>query len=143
MKYELILFSKDEDFLSKIVKEEKPIKVTKKEKDAVFSEYLQKAVPKHLHKYVTFSETRPYCSNILSDEKGRIYVERFKPVPEKGRPYTYEIFNKNGEFLYTLTLNYKIDLIKNECIYTISTHEETGQIKIARYKVENWDKIKF
>ncbi len=143
MRYELILFSKDGDILSKVVKEEKPQKVTKEEKDVVFSEYLKEAVPKHLQKYVTFSETRPYCSNLLSDEKGRIYVERFKPVTEKGGPYTYEIFNKKGEFLYRLTLDFKIDLIKNGYIYTVSTNEETGQIKIVRYKIENWNEIKF
>ncbi len=131
-----------EIILSKIVEDEKPAKVTKEEKDAVFSEYLKEAVPKHLHKYVTFSEIRPYCSNLLSDEK-RIYVERFKPVTEKGGPYTYEIFNKKGEYLYHLTLDFKIELIKNGFVYTMLTNKETGQIKIVRYKIENWNEIKF
>ncbi len=140
LKYELMNLSRNGEILVRIVKDEKSTKVTLKEKEAVFSKELS-GIPKHLQKYATFSETRPYCSNLLSDEKGRIYVERFKPVTDKSSSYTYDIFNSKGEFLYKLTLNFKIELIRNGYIYTVSTDEEKGQIKIIRFRVENWNEI--
>lgn len=142
MRYEIILFSKKGDILLRILKKEESSKVTQKEKEIALSKE-RTGIPKESQKYATFSETRPFCSNLLSDEKGRIYVERFKPVTEKGTSFTYEIFNRKGEYLYRLSLDFKIDLIKNGYIYTVSTNEETGEIKIIRYKIENWNEIKF
>lgn len=142
MKYEIILFLKKGDVLLKILKEEKGSKVTRKEKEIALSKE-RTGIPKELQKYATFSETRPFCSNLLSDEKGRIYVERFKPVTEKGGGFNYDIFNTRGEYLYKLSLPFKINLLKNGYIYTVSINEETGEIKIIRYQIENWNKIKF
>lgn len=126
----------------KILKEERNSKATRKEREIALSEK-RTGIPKRLQKYATFAETRPFCSNLLSDEKGRIYVERFKPVTEKSVDFTYDIFNARGKYLYRLSLPFKIHLIKNGYIYTISTNEETGEIKIIRYRIENWNKIDF
>jgi len=142
MRYEILLFSKKGDILSRILKKEESSRVTQKEKEIALSKE-RTGIPKELQKYATFSETRPFCTNLLSDEKGRIYVERFKPVTEKGTSFTYEIFNRKGEYLYRLSLDFKIDLIKNGYICTVSIKEETGEIKIIRYKIENWNEIKF
>jgi len=141
MKYEIIIFSNEGEVLLRILKDEKGSKVTGKEREIALSEE-RTGIPKELQKYATFSETRPFSSNLLSDEKGRIYVERFKPVTEKGGPFIYDIFNSKGEYLYRLSLDFKIELIKNGYIYTISINEETGEIKIIRYKIENWNEIK-
>jgi len=142
MKYKIIIFSKEGEVLLRILKDEKGSKVTGKEREIALSEE-RTGIPKELQKYATFSETRPFSSNLLSDEKGRIYVERFKLVTEKGGPFIYDIFNSKGEYLYRLSLDFKIELIKNGYIYTISTNEETGEIKIIRYRIENWNEIKF
>ena len=140
MKYEILLFSKKGDILSRILKEEKSIKATKKEKEIALSEE-RTGIPKELQKFATFSKTRPFCSNLLSDEKGRIYVERFKPVTEKGTSFIYEIFNREGKYLYRLSLDFKMDFIRNGDIYSVLTSEETGEVKIIRYKIKNWDEI--
>lgn len=140
MRYEIILFSKKGDVLLKILKEEKSSKVTKKEKEITLSKE-RTGIPKELQKYATFPETRPFCSNLLSDEKGRIYVERFKPVTEKGASFTYDVFNTKGEYLYRFSLDFKINVINNGYIYTVSINEETGNIKIIRYKIEKWNEI--
>ncbi|MCP2519589.1 6-bladed beta-propeller [Candidatus Aminicenantes bacterium AC-335-B20] len=141
LNYELTLLSPKGKILLRIRKKEKSEKVTQKEKEIIFSTKF-KNFPKHLRKYVIFSKLRPYCSNLLTDEKGRIYVERFKPITEKSKVYTYDIFNKKGEYLYKLKLDFRINLIKNGFIYTAFINEETGEIKVFRYKIENWEKIK-
>ncbi len=142
MRYEIILLSKEGDILMRILKEERSPKVSQREKEIALSMEKDDNIRKLLLKYATFSETRPFCSNLLSDEKGRIYVERFKPLTEEERPFIYDIFNSKGEYLYKLSLGFKVDLIKNGYIYTVSTNEETGEIKIIRYKIENWKEIK-
>ncbi|MCP2604701.1 6-bladed beta-propeller [Candidatus Aminicenantes bacterium AH-873-B07] len=142
LNYELTLLSPEGKILLRIRKKEKSKKVTQKEKEIIFSTKF-KNFPKHLRKYVIFSKLRPYCSNLLIDDKGRIYVERFKPVTEKNEVYIYDIFNKKGEYLYKLELDFRINLIKNGFIYTAFTNEETGEVKVFRYKIENWEKIKF
>ncbi|RLE01671.1 MAG: hypothetical protein DRJ11_09130 [Candidatus Aminicenantes bacterium] len=142
MKYEIILFSKQGDILLRILKKEKSSKVTQKKKEIALSKE-RTGIPKELQKYATFSKTRPFSSNLLSDEKGRIYVERFKPVTEKGTSFIYDIFNREVKYLYRLSLAFKIDLVKKGYIYTVFKNEETGEIKIIRYRVENWPEIKF
>jgi hypothetical protein len=141
MRYEIILFSKEGDILARILKDERDSKVTGKEREIALSKE-KSGIPKELQKYATFSDTRPFCSNLSSDENGRIYVERFRPVTEKGKTFNYDIFNSKGEYLYKLSLDFKIDLIKDGYIYSVSINGDTGVCKIIRYKIENWNEIK-
>lgn len=139
--YELVFLSQDGKILIKIAKDEKSEKVSEEEKEKVFSERF-KDTPKSMLKNVTFPKQRPYLSNLLADERGRIYVERFKPVTEDNA-YSYDIFNKKGEYLYRLKLGFRPNLIKNGYLYNISVKEEAGEIRIIRYKIENWGEMKF
>ncbi|MEW6457197.1 MAG: 6-bladed beta-propeller [Acidobacteriota bacterium] len=140
--YELDFLSQDGKVLMKIAKDEKSEKVSEEEKEGVFSDRF-KDTPKSVLKNVTFSKQRPYSSNILTDETGRIYVERFKPVTEEDKGYSYDIFNKKGEYLYRSKIGFIANLIKNGYLYNISVKEEAGEIRIIRYKIENWGEMRF
>jgi hypothetical protein len=52
------------------------------------------------------------------------------------------IFSKDGYYLYKTFLPFSPDIVKNGVLYDRFTSEETGEVKIKRYKVKNWDQIK-
>jgi len=134
-------FSGEGEILSKVLKEEKSERITKKEKEIVFTDFF-KQMRKGLHDKVFFPESRPIYSNLLIDDENRIYLERFKPINEKSSDYFYYVFNEKGKYLYNLVLNFRIECIKSGYVYTIKINEESGEIKLLRYKIKNWELIK-
>lgn len=134
-------FSREGELLNKVLKEEKSERITKKEKEIVFSESF-KRVRAELHEKVYFPEYRPIYTNILIDDENRIYLEKFKPINEKSSNYYYFVFNETGKYLYNLILSFRIEVVNNGYIYTKKINEESGKIKIIRYKIKNWNQIK-
>jgi len=134
-------FSNEGEELYKVLKEEKSERITKKEKEIVFSESFE-WLEEGRHEEVFFPEFRPVYSNLLVDDENRIYLERFKPMNEKSTRYSYYVFNEKGRYLYNLVLNFRMEFIKNGYVYTIKTDEESGETSLLRYKIENWNKIK-
>ena len=134
-------FSNEGEVLYKVLKEEKTEKITKKEKEMVFSESFE-WLEKGRHDEVFFSEFRPVYSGLLVDDENRIYLEIFKPIHDKSTRYSYYVFNEKGRYLYNLVLNFRIEFIKMGYVYTIKTDEESGETSLLRYKIENWNKIK-
>jgi hypothetical protein len=79
---------------------------------------------------------------ILTDDKRRIYVRRVKSVLDKSGEIEFDIFSKEGIYLYRTKLPFVPRIIKNGFFYKVETHEETGEIKIKRFRVCNWKQIK-
>jgi len=135
------IFSSEGYLLTKVVLKEKLEKITKEEKELILKDFFQK-IDKALHDKVYFPEYRPLYSNLLADDKNRIYLERLNPVGEKSPNYFYSIFNKAGEYLYDLVLDFRISYIGRGYLYSIKINEESGKTAIIRYKMKNWDQIK-
>lgn len=125
----------------KVLKKEKTERMTKKEKEIVFSESFE-WLEKGRHDEVFFPEFRPVYSNLLVDDENRIYLERFKPVYDKSTGYSYYVFNEKGRYLYNLFLNFRMEFMKDGYVYTIKINAELAETSLLRYKIENWNKIK-
>lgn len=135
----LLIINKDEPFQS----------VSDKEKDKIINEAMEDTArqgrkwPRDVvEEAANFPKYRPFFNRILSDDKGRIYVRKIKSVLEKSEPVEFDIFSADGYYLYKSNLAFTPELIRNGCLYDISTSEESGEVKIKRYRVKNWDKIK-
>ena len=89
-----------------------------------------------------FPSYRPFFNHIIADDKKRLYVKRLKSVLDKRDEIEFDIFNNEGIFLYKTKLHFMPQVIKNGFIYNVDTNEESGEIKIKRFKIKNWDQIK-
>jgi hypothetical protein len=82
---------------------------------------------------------RPFYSNFISDELGRLYVVRFRPITEKSETSSdIDVFSKDGYYLYRMTWPFVPQIIKGGFLYEVRQDEEAGLTKIIRYRIKNW-----
>ena len=136
-----------------IIEKDEPLRpITRKEKNKSIDGYIeiQKRIKRlsilsrgEVKKGLIFPKNRPFYTRVLKDDKDRIYVRRFKSPFDKENGNKYDMFSKEGYFLYRVTMPpIPIKIIKNGCIYRVKYEEETGYLRIKRYKIKNWDQIK-
>ena len=115
--------------------------ISQKEKDEISkknSDY-EKKWPKDVVKdAIQFPPHRPFFNKILADNRGRIYVGRVKSVLEKSDTFEFDIFSRDGYYLYSADAPVSPELIKNGFFYRIHSEENTGGIVIERYKINSW-----
>ncbi|MBL7084321.1 MAG: 6-bladed beta-propeller [Candidatus Aminicenantes bacterium] len=144
-KYELVAVDKSGNTLFIIRKDESRKELTKNEKDRIKNR-IKGNIMKQGHFVpeisIKFPDYMPYFFSIIPDNKGRIYVRKNPVSRESNINHEYDVFNKEGLYLYKTNLNYYPEVIKNGYIYTRIVSEETGAEQIKRYKIKNWDKIK-
>ena len=128
------------------VKKEEPFhSISQKEKDKIldgFSELIKQWPEGVVEEAVQFPAHRPFFDRILIDDKGRIYIKKVRPVLDETENVEFDIFNREGYCLYRTILPFSPEIIKNGCFYDLFTSDETGEVKIIRYKILNWDQIK-
>ncbi len=133
-----------------IIKKDEPAHpITRKEKDKIIDDTLESTArrgarwPKDVvEEGADFQDHRPFFDGIASDDKGRIFVRKIKSVLDESTEVEFDIFSKEGYFLYTSKLPFNPILIKDSYLYKSTYLEETGEYKVIRYKIRNWDKIK-
>jgi len=143
---EYSLFQVDlEGNLELIIKKEEPQHaISQEEKNKIYSRFseIEEKWPKGVVKEaVQFPSHRPYFSRIATDERGRIYVRRVKPAIDESEEVEFDIFSKEGYYLYKTRLPFTPEVIKNGYFYDHYSSEETGEVRIKRYKVKNWGQI--
>lgn len=134
-----------------IKKDEPPQPVTKAEKDKVIDRFMggqkeNERMPKiSRSKYASalkFPKHKPFYERIIKDDKDRIYVEKFKFLFNRSEIADFDMFNKDGYFLYKVKIPILYPVIKSGYIYTREYDQESGYSKIKRYKIKNWEQIK-
>lgn len=129
-----------------IVQKEEPFhSISQKEKDKIyegFSELIKQWPAGVVEDAVQFPVHRPFFDRILIDDKGKIYIKKVKPVLDETENVEFDIFNSEGYYLYSTILPFSPEVIKNGYFYDLFTSDETGEIKIIRYTILNWDKVK-
>jgi hypothetical protein len=119
--------------------------ISQQEKDEVYKKNsdFEKKWPKDVVKdAIQFPPHRPFFNKILADNRGRIYVERVKSVLDKSDTLEFDIFSRDGYYLYRAGLPVSPELIKNGFLYNIHSEEITGGIVIQRFKINNWSTMK-
>ncbi len=86
---------------------------------------------------------RPYFSRFSSDDLGRLYVVRFKPITEKAVTSSdVDVFSKDGFYLYRMTWPFIPQVIKGGFLYEVRQDEEAGLTRIIRHRIRNWSEFK-
>ena len=144
-KYELVVIDRSGKTLFMMRKDESPIKITKNERVRIKNQIIWD-IRKQGHYVPEISiklpDYKPYFYSIITDDISRIYVRK-NPVSRKsGINHEYDVFNKEGLYLYKIHLNYYPNVIKNGYLYTLITNEDTGEELVKRFRIKNWGKIK-
>jgi len=124
-RYLLHVIDKDGKLLQKTQKEVSPQKFTKK-------------IRKRFREWA-WGEYKPYFYLILSDSKGRIYVQTNKTWNEEAEEKEIDIFSKDGIYMYKTTLPKNTYLIRDGFLYALEVKKDE---LIKRYKIKNWSEIK-
>jgi hypothetical protein len=131
-----------------IEKAEKPTPISGKEKESMLKQGsgimggVGRSRPARMQDTVVFPPHRPYFGRLFADDTGRIYVSRVPSILDKARTKVFDVFASDGIYLYRTKLPFWPEAIKAGSIYEIRRNEETGDIKIIRHRVKNWDKMK-
>ena len=131
--YELNVIDKDGNVFNRIRKDEPRPVYTPKEKEEL------KGSPS--------LEYKPYFFLVLTDSKGRIYVQRNftktgRSTVQDHTDKEVDIFSRDGYFLYKAKLPANTCVIKDGLLYAYKVDEEAGLESVKRYRIKNWDQIK-
>jgi hypothetical protein len=133
----------------RIIKEEFPQSINQKEKRYIIERICEslesRNIPiprKKVEDTLYFSSDRAYFNKILTDDKQRIYVQKMTSVLDESGRMEFDIFNREGYYIYETSLSFSPEIIKNGRIYDIQTSEETGEAKVRRYRIKNWDQLR-
>jgi hypothetical protein len=137
--YELNIIDSTGKLLFKIQKESPPLSISKKEKDAVREKYRDSPI-KNVNN-IPFPKHKPHYGYILSDGDW-IFVMQYKSPQDQREEWPMDIFDAQGHYLYKSTLPVRPKLIKNGFVYLIDSSDESGNVRIKRYKIKNWEQIK-
>lgn len=146
--YRIFILDKNGNILLIFHKEESPQNVSGKEKNFILDQMKKRLqergrnLPKGVWEEVQFPSYRPFFDHIIADDKQRLYVRKLRSVLDKSEGLEFDIFSREGYYLYKTKLPFTPLVIKNGFVYKVEYNEETGEIKIKRYKIKNWDQIK-
>jgi hypothetical protein len=87
-------------------------------------------------------EHKPFFYDVFSDSEGRIYVQRNMVRKAEAVEKIFDIFSKDGYYLYKAVCQDTPWVIKDGYYYTRIANDETGEVFVKRYKIKNWDEIK-
>ncbi len=106
-KYELITVDKAGNVLFMIRKDEPPVKITKSEKDRIINR-IKESIMMQGHYVpeisIKFPDYKAHFYSIITDDKNRIYVRKNPVSRESGTNHEFDVFNREGLYLYKINL---------------------------------------
>jgi len=148
LEYELQVIGESGEVIKRIMKAERPKKISAKEKEIIYNFYAPKYEKKWtkavLKEAVQFPDHRPFYNKILGDDQGRLFVFKVGSVldGEKNGNVHADLFNCEGCFVHEVVMPFVPDFIKNGILYWISEDDESGEVAIKLYQVQNWQQLK-
>ena len=100
------------------------------------------AEEKEEYKDAPLPDFKPFFHNIVTDDEGRIYVQRSIRKISRNYPREFDVYSKEGYFIYSTILPYSPHVIRGGFLYTLIAREETSEEFVKRFRIENWDQIK-
>ena len=148
LEYKLFKYDHSGNLLSTFIVDEKPQGISSKEKNEIENIYKRtKVTGGNVDRNINFPPHRPFFKEILSDEKGRIYVVRMKSVLDKDKDEIVDIFSKDGRYLYQAEFPCFPKVIRNGCIYYLEEDNRDKYkdpiYKIKKLTIKNYNSIKY
>lgn len=135
----VLVFSKDEPRQT----------VSRREKNKILDEFtanLSRAGEswprEELERAANMPSHRPFFKGLQVDDAGRVYVQRLPSVLEKPQGVEFDMFSSQGRLLYSLTLPFAPVSIRSGNLYLSESSDETGAVRVIRYRIKNWETIK-
>lgn len=129
-RYELKVINSKGQTIRKIIKDRKPVKFTKKDKNRyrdIYEAMIKRGA------ILKFPSHFPAFGDISVDENSRIFVMTHEKNKE-GKNY-YDVFDQEGKYFTRVALGFSPIIWKNNKVYTIIRDEEENSI-VKRYTVE-------
>jgi len=126
--YELSIFDLEGNLQVMFSKEAEAIQITAEEK-------------KSLGPSAVFPAHRPYFSDILSDEEGRIYIVKAKSLLDKTPKTEIDIFSSNGHYLYGTVVPFRPRIFFKGSFYSIEQDENQLRM-IKKWTILNFRELK-
>jgi hypothetical protein len=125
-------------------KEEEPISISGEEKELTRKDGFYAAIETNQpEKAIVFPNHRPFFARLISDDTGRLYIIRSKSILEREEKTSWvDVFSKDGIYLYRMNWPFIPSIINRGFLYEVRENEETGDIKVLRHKINNWDEFK-
>jgi hypothetical protein len=147
--YKLFVIDKDGKLLLKIQKEGAPHSISQREKERII-EILEESISRSgakwpkgiLEEACAFPPTRPFFWWAIADDMQRLFIWRVKSVLDESEGREFDVFNKEGYFIYRAKIPVRPEIINKGLLYDIKEDEETGEVFIRRFRIKNWNQIK-
>lgn len=141
--YKLFIINPSGEVVYAFEKDYPPETFSKKEKERIIEDYKEsmERFGRERKFIAEFPKYKPIFFNILDDDKGRIYVNNFELFPEGEAIVNFDLFNREGYYLYKVKMSKFPMIIKNGSLYTVERDKETELLTIKRYKIKNWEQI--
>ncbi|MCJ7579872.1 MAG: 6-bladed beta-propeller [Candidatus Aminicenantes bacterium] len=125
-------------------KEENPQPISVEEKKLTMKDGIMLVSgTKDVERATVFPEHRPFFRSFFSDDTGHLYVILFKSIFEREEQnLAVDVFSKEGIYLYRMNWSFIPALIKESFLYEVREDEDTGDVKVIRHKITNWNKFK-
>jgi len=142
--YKIYAADSDGSILFVFEKDVKPQSISGEEKEQTIKDGIYAMIGSYdREKLAVFPDHRPYFSRILIDDTGRLYVIQFKSILMREETTSLvDVFSKEGIYLYRMNWAFIPALIKNGYLYEVRVNEDSGDVKVIRHKINNWNKFK-
>jgi WD40 repeat protein len=111
-------------------------------RDAPLKLVSEKTLRKARRMGVKYPDHEPLFYSLFTDSEGRIYVLRKLSSRNQSEQEEFDIFSKDGFYLYKTTLPDKTYIIKDGYLYAKNAKENSAREVVKRFKIINWEKIK-
>ena len=146
--YQLLVSDNEGKLLLKVQKEETTSPIPQVEKKFII-ESIEKNLSRGGKKWPEgvveeachFPPTKPFFWSILVDDFQRLYVWKVKSTTDPSKDYEFDVFDKEGYFLYRLKFPNRPEIIGKGFLFDIKEDEETGEVLVRRFRIKNWDKM--
>jgi hypothetical protein len=147
--YQVFVIDKDGKLLLKIQKNEVPHSISQSEKKYII-EQLEESISRSgakwpegvLEEACNFPQTRPFFWWAVADDMQRLFIWRVKSVLDESEEREFDVFNKEGYFIYRAKIPVRPEIINKGFLYDKKEDDETGEVFIRRFRIKNWDQIK-
>ncbi len=132
-----------------IKKDEAPILISRQEKDVTIGRIRDiilaggRTIPEEvLEKGCQFPASRPHFVSLTTDDRGRLYVRRFRSVLDESDTQVLDVFGPDGVYLYRIVTDVAPQVIQRGLAYELEENRDEGTILLKRHRILNWDSFK-